>query len=197
MSQYPIVATPREIWAVNPENKRRLKLGHERTKILDLYANNRGIYHAAEGVSHNTKLVETWSSGKGRVKVPKEFPFNFVTIYDTLSGNPIRTVYPEGQQDRPVEERMLGIDFSFMREERALKFEIDGISHVLLETVAGDVQPDTSFSYEGDRVYYAGRRIARFNEDIIGFEVVDASEFPRLLRRKNKPLHNKFRRSFQ
>ncbi len=117
MGQYPIIATTNEIWAINPANKQRLKLAHVNAGILGLYACDRGIYHAAVTLSENSKLVQ-----EGSKRVQREFDYNYVTIYDTISGNSACTAFPPGQDRMPLEDRMMEIEFAFSRKGEALNF---------------------------------------------------------------------------
>jgi hypothetical protein len=188
MVQYPVIATAHEIWAINPENKHMLKLARGATAILDMYVSNRGINHAAVTISQNTKLVQV-----GKLKVPKKFDYNYVTILDTISGNSIRTAYPQGQDIKPLEERMFDIEFSFFREGDALKFHINGEDYLLFDRINNDIEPEENLRYDGDKVYFENRRVGKFDSDILYFGVINPKEFQRLCKKKNKTLFNKLK----
>jgi len=188
MPQYPIIATVHEIWAINPGNKQRLKIGHAKNRVLDLYTSNRCIYHANETIAKNSKSVS-----RGNHKVTQNFDFNYVTIYDTISGKSVRTAYPDGQQSLPMEERLMELDFSFFKDGDSLKYQLNGVDHLLFEKINGSCVPDETLIVEGNRVYYDGKRIVKFDQEILHFGVVDAREFQRIVRRKNQKLYKRLK----
>ena len=59
---------------------------------------------------------------EGSKRVQREFDYNYVTIYDTISGNSACTAFPPGQDRMPLEDRMMEIEFAFSRKGEALNF---------------------------------------------------------------------------
>ena len=96
----------------------------------------------------------------------------------------------------PLEKRMFELDFSFMNEDGTLKYMMNGTEGVLFESICSPAAPSDLLRHDGDRIYFDGRRIAKFGKDILHFGVVDSKEFERMLRKKNDNLHKKFKNAF-
>ncbi|MBW2995918.1 hypothetical protein KY332_01325 [Candidatus Woesearchaeota archaeon] len=189
ITQYPIVGTDTEIWLIKPENHQRLRLAQSKSGIFDLFISEKLIYHASESIEELTKQIK-----KGRHRYPKSFEYNYVTIYDTISGKDIRNVHPKGQEQLPIEDRLVDIDFSFTRDGRSLGYLLNGEEHFLFDSIREPVKQDGAYSFSGDRVYFDGKRVAKMDNEIKYFGVVDARELQKMLKRKNRGLLHRWKK---
>lgn len=188
--QYPVVVTNQGIWLVRPENHQKVRIASA-DEILDSYISDRGIYHAVENHDYETKMI----GGSRKHRRPRSFKYNFVSIIDSLTGKQLKNIYPEGQRQMPVEERLVDIDFGFERNGDALAYVFNGSQGQLFDTHAAPSQMDMSYNHNGSRLYFCGRRVARFDrgERIKNLNTLSVRKLERLLRRKNPSLLQRFK----
>ncbi len=187
--QYPVVVTNKGIWLVKPENHQKVRAASAKD-ILDSYISDRGIFHAVEDHDYESKIVR----GKN-TKRSKKFRYNYVSVIDSLTGNNIMNIYPEGQRQKPVEERLVNLDFSFGKKGKSLAYVLNGEQGELFKSHAGPTPPDMAYNHNDSRVYFCGRRVARFDkgERIRDLTTLSAKKLDRLLRRKNPKLLQRWR----
>ena len=186
MERYLIVSGDHQIWALDPRTKQRLrlKLAKDRTKVLDLYANNSGVYHASEQIRKEQKKIDDR---------PKKFDVNYVQVIDSLSGNTFLTINPPGAGSLPLEERLVPLDFRLTREGNALLYQLNGTSGVIFPRCNGEIEQSGKTTFEGDALYFDGKKIATLDEEIKYAKEVNAQAFAKAFKLKNKARYDRNR----
>ena len=181
---YIITGGKREIWAVNPETKQRLriKLAKDRSKVFDVFASSSGVYHATELVSKERKVVNGYL---------KFFDVNYVQILDSISGKHCTTITPPGAEAMPLESRLVNIDFRFVQDGESLLYTLNGSEGIVFPHCNAEIEQLGITNFNGKDVYFDGRKIASLDEDILYAKEVDAKKFARAFRLKDKNRYNK------
>ena len=186
MEIYIIASGDKQIWAINPKTRERLrlKLAKDRTKVLDVYASNSGVYHASEQIRKEQKKIKESST---------EVSVNYIQIVDSLSGKTSLTINPPGAESLPLEERLIPLDFTLVKHNGALLYTLNGTSGVIFPNCNGEIEQSGKTTVEENALYFDGKKIATLDENIRYAKEVDAQAFARAFRIKNKIRYDKNR----
>ena len=116
---YIIAGGNQQIWAIDPKTKQRLriKLAKYRIKVFDVYASGSGIYHASELITLEQKKVDGHT---------KHFQVNYAQVVDSISEKPCVTITPPGVDGMPLEQRLVPIEFQFLKIGDSLLYTLNG-----------------------------------------------------------------------
>ena len=203
-----------QITAIHPNTKRQIvlstpKLTKEGNQYLD-DTNEEGKHYQVGSMIVTTHAFKMIASGKGTyyaVQLEKSknekceggialYRANFVQIYDALAGKPIITITPPDHKGKPLESRVVDLDFSFVRKDGTLKYTLNGEEGKILDKYNG-TQSGEDVQIDENKVYFKGRKIAQIGEKIKYATAVDADEFERTFRIKNKERYDKNRDFFR
>ena len=176
MADCAIIGTGRDIWAVNPHTKQRLRLllAKDRCPILDIYADNKRIYHAGA-------KIEMCNNTSGKDPLYNKI----VQIADTISGNHVKTIGKNPDFAFPLNETARQrIEFEFIRYPKSLAYVFFGIEEDMIPLINCESQ-EHPFQAKGNEIYDEQKRIARFDENIEYLTAVDMPEFEKTFRKKN------------
>lgn len=186
-TNYVIIGTETQIWAINPVNRQRLLLAKNNSKILDLYANNSGIYHASPLFKVKTAKKKAsdghWCNGN----VYKAC----VQVYDSISNNPIITIEPKNTKWFEGEYKAIWNSnipiFNFRKKDNSLLYLINNSEEgVIFNNINGECAQTEKTRINNNEIYFGNKKIAVWNEPIKHFTETMAMPFERAFRGKNK-----------
>ncbi|MBI2542331.1 hypothetical protein HYV80_06485 [Candidatus Woesearchaeota archaeon] len=178
MVSYIVAATDTQVWAVNPTTRQLLRMtaGSERLPVLGIYANG-AVYHAVE-------VRERKEHTFGRQKV--EYDENSVQVKDTISGNTAITVHPSGQKSLPLEQRVVPLNFRFIRRGNSLLYSLNGSEGVIFPQIGSVEEQDYGIvSVDGKNIYLGARRVATLDSEPKFVAEINQSKLSGSFRKKN------------
>ena len=181
---YVIAGGNQQIWAVDPKTRQRLriKLAKDRSKVFDVYASGSGVYHVSELITSEQKKVDGYT---------KTFDVNYVQVVDSISGKPCVTITPPGVDGVPLEQRLVSIEFQFLKKGDSLLYTLNDSEGVVFPHCNAEIEQSGMTNFDGKDLYFGDKRIASLDEEILYAKEVDAKRFARAFRVKNKPRYNK------
>jgi len=190
MDFYVIAVGNKQVWVANPSTKQqvRIKPAKDITRVLDIHSNSSGVYHASERI-----IKESKKDDKG---ITRQYEVNFVQVFDTLTGNSILTIRPPNSEGLPLEDRCVPISFSFVKKNGSLPYTLNDSKGVVFEKSNGEREQSGKTTYDGNKVYFDGKKIATLDEKVNYVTEVDASQFSKAFKRKNRERYDKNRALF-
>lgn len=178
-STYVIAGGKHQIWAVDPKTSQRLriKLAKDKSKVFDVYVSGSGIYHASELILTEQKKVD------GHTKF---FNINYVQVVDSISSKPCITITPPGTERIPLEQRLVPVDFKFVKKGDSLLYILNESEGMVFPHCNAEIEQSGRTNFDGKDIYFDDKKIASLNEEILYAKEVDAKRFARVFRVKNK-----------
>lgn len=181
---YVIAGGNQQIWAVNPKTRQRLriKLAKDKSKVFDVYASGSGVYHAFELITSEQKKVDGCTD---------YFDVNYVQVIDSISGRPCVTITPTRIEMVPLEQRLVPIEFRFVKKGGSLLYNLNDFEGVVFQHCNAEIEQTVKTTFDGKDVYLGDKKIASLDEEVLYAKQIDAKRFARAFRMKNKPRYNK------
>lgn len=181
---YVIAGDEHQIWAINPATKQRLqiKLGADKSKVLDIYVSGSGIYHASE--------IVTWQSKEGE-GYTQSFKVNYAQVNDSISGRSCVTITPPGTESLPLEKRLVPLNFQFVAREESLHYNLNNFEGIVFSHFNRGVEQLSRVNFEGKNVYFGDKKIVSLEEGVLYAKEMDAAKLCRAFRLKNRPRYQK------
>lgn len=188
-SVYVIAGGNQQIWAINPKTRQRLriKLAKDKSKIFDIYTSGSGVYHASELIISEQKKVDGYT---------KTFDVNYAQVIDSISGKPCVTITPPDTEGVPLEQRLVPIEFQFLKRGDSLFYTLNSSEGVVFPHCNAEIEQSGRTNFNGRNLYFGDKKIASLDEEILYSKEVYAKRFSRAFRVKNKIRYNKNRAFF-
>lgn len=213
MKEYIIASTDRDIWAINPDNKRMFNLVTSTPEnkwskrrgynLLDTITTDKNVYYSVEEEAivkfPSRKYCFDW------------FKYNYVLVIDSLLGKPVKKIIPNDDSKNPFENKIFDIDFHFFKKGYDLYGVLNGESVIVdsnvgytslyppriafpegrrIATLERDFPPylqesDYGLIVDRNKLFLEGRRIASLNGDIKKVSLINKWKFNRSCEKKS------------